>query len=354
MKIITVGAGPSGLYVSQLLSRQGHEVLVIEEHDTIGEPVQCAGLVSSTFADTYGSSSVLNVIDGAHVHCCDVSFDLVRPGVASVLDRAAFDASFSNGIDIERGNRVDEIRVAGGSYLVSTPAATHEADIVIGADGPSSFVRSTLGFPSEIAFYGACQQRVRVKGDVDDAMVTVDLKRPFFSWAIPEGDGVVRIGTVGTVSSLERFKSRFGFEGSIIDRTGGIIPVGKCSLIRGGAFLLGDAAAQTKPLTGGGLSFGLRAAEFLAEAIGQGDPCRYYHRWNAEFGREMSFGRSIRKMYENMSENDLVKVMSILAEKRERLEQEADFDMHATIARILFSTPRFYPVFGKAMATLVG
>jgi hypothetical protein len=59
-------------------------------------------------------------------------------------------------------------------------------------------------------------------------------------------------------------------------------------------------------------------------------------------------------MYENMSEHDLVKVMSIIAEKRESLESEADFDNHASIARVLFSTPRFYTIIGKAFAALIG
>jgi geranylgeranyl reductase family protein len=354
MKVLVVGAGPCGLYTSRLLVKQGHDVHVLEEHDTIGRPVQCAGLVSKELIDTFGPSSVLNTIDGAHVRCSSVSFDLVRPGVAKVIDRATFDASFSHGVDISCGQRVTNVEVTDDTYVVSTPDAAYSADIVIGADGPSSIVRRSLGFPSEIDFYAACQERVRIKGPFDESMVTVDLQRPFFSWAIPEGDGIARIGTVGSFSSLERFKHRFGFEGTTLERTGGTIPVGKCSLIRGNAFLVGDAAAQTKPLSGGGLSYGMRAAEFLAEAIDAGDPCRYYQLWNAEYGREMSFGRSIRKMYENMSEHDLVKVMSIIAEKRESLESEADFDNHASIARVLFSTPRFYTIIGKAFAALIG
>ena len=44
--VIVIGAGPAGCRTAELISSKGYSVLVIEEHKSIGRPVQCAGLVS--------------------------------------------------------------------------------------------------------------------------------------------------------------------------------------------------------------------------------------------------------------------------------------------------------------------
>src|SRR5712691_1587779 len=48
--VIVVGAGPAGLYAALSLAAQGFDVCVLEEHDDIGVPTHCTGLVS---AETY-------------------------------------------------------------------------------------------------------------------------------------------------------------------------------------------------------------------------------------------------------------------------------------------------------------
>ena len=44
--ITIVGAGPAGSYLGYLLAKQGREVTIVEEHDTVGRPVQCTGIVT--------------------------------------------------------------------------------------------------------------------------------------------------------------------------------------------------------------------------------------------------------------------------------------------------------------------
>src|SRR3989344_7299059 len=44
--ITIVGAGPAGSYLGYLLAKQGREVTILEEHDTVGKPVQCTGIVT--------------------------------------------------------------------------------------------------------------------------------------------------------------------------------------------------------------------------------------------------------------------------------------------------------------------
>ena len=44
--VVIVGAGPVGGRTGELLVQRGHRVLILEEHEEIGRPFQCAGLVT--------------------------------------------------------------------------------------------------------------------------------------------------------------------------------------------------------------------------------------------------------------------------------------------------------------------
>lgn len=352
MRVLTIGGGPCGLHASRLLQLQGHDVTVLEEHASIGAPVNCAGLVGTQLIGRYGDSSVINRIDGANVHCGGKCLELRRKGVAHVIDRTSFDASFSEGLDIAYSARAVSIgQDSSGTYHVRTGDATYVADLVIGADGPYSIVRKSLHFSGSVTLHGAYQQRVRME-DADEHVVTVELKRPFFSWAIPEGDGVVRVGLVGKVSELERFKGRHGISGEVLESFAAPIPVGKTELVSGRVALVGDAAAQTKPLSGGGLLYGLRAAELLASAVENGNLAAYQSCWKQEFGREMSFGLSARKIYESMSQKDLERIFDVLCDNKERIESEGDYDNHSSLARIFIGNPRLLAVLGKNLLSL--
>ena len=46
MDVVIIGAGPAGCRTAEKVAEKGYEVLVLEEHSKIGEPVQCTGLVS--------------------------------------------------------------------------------------------------------------------------------------------------------------------------------------------------------------------------------------------------------------------------------------------------------------------
>src|SRR3989338_3554170 len=44
--IAIIGGGPAGSYLAYLLARQGKKVIIFEEHNSIGSPVQCTGIVT--------------------------------------------------------------------------------------------------------------------------------------------------------------------------------------------------------------------------------------------------------------------------------------------------------------------
>ena len=65
---IVVGAGPSGSYLSYELSRMGYDVLNLEEHNEVGKPVECTGLVSERVFRYVKSRAKVNSVSGAHIY----------------------------------------------------------------------------------------------------------------------------------------------------------------------------------------------------------------------------------------------------------------------------------------------
>ena len=52
--VVIVGGGPAGLYAGRQLARAGHDVMLLEEHAHIGQPVHCTGVVARERVDRIG------------------------------------------------------------------------------------------------------------------------------------------------------------------------------------------------------------------------------------------------------------------------------------------------------------
>ena len=67
--VIIVGAGPVGGHLGRILSERGLEVLMLEEHQEIGKPFQCAGLVTPSAMNRVDlHDTILSDVWGARIH----------------------------------------------------------------------------------------------------------------------------------------------------------------------------------------------------------------------------------------------------------------------------------------------
>jgi len=359
-KVIIVGAGPVGCYLAQLLKHYGFNPLLLEEHAEVGKPVQCAGIVGRGLFEELrlplSKKSILNTIDGAKIHFNGTSFELRRSGVAYIIDREVFDKELSQKLEIEFNTELQDIQVIRDGYLLKTTNGEYFAEVVIGADGPNSKVRKALGFASDMRLYRGYQYRVKMSSPVQNQVVVSYLK-PFslFNWLIPEGNGVVRIGTISNnpYQELNNFMAKNEWQGEIVEKNAGAIPIGSCELVLGNAALVGDAACQVKPITSGGIYYGMKSAELLADALKEGNLGLYVQKWKEEFEQEIKVCLLIRYVLENMTTDVLQKIFDYVKDNASLIERIGDFENHSSIMWGLISNPRTYPTIGALLMGMI-
>ena len=116
--IIVIGAGPAGLHAARLLGERGLDVIVLEEHEAVGRPVHCTGILAREAFDEFelDRDLILNPLTAARfVSPAGRDFTYRPRSVeAVVVDRALFDARLAEravgaGVRILCGSRVRTI-----------------------------------------------------------------------------------------------------------------------------------------------------------------------------------------------------------------------------------------------------
>ena len=235
--------------------------------------------------------------------------------------------------------------------------------ILIGADGLYSITARSFGLdrPSEIL--GGFQ--AYITEDADSIRIYPEPEHGFFTWQIPMPHGSL-IGTaISSGNAMDILKKRFpDFERKSISYYGGGIPLGYSrNIVADNVMLVGDAAAQVKPLSGGGLYPGLYAAELCGKtavgALERRDHSRkilvkYQKTWLNTVGKEIRNGMYLRKIYSRMGRRDVRKILSTLKDERLKsiIESEGDIDHPSALARSLVKSSPKLLVFARYLSGL--
>ena len=148
----------------------------------------------------------------------------------------------------------------------------------MGADGAVSRVARAAGWPP-VETVPLVQALVRLPKDcpADTTRIWfIPDDTPYFYWLIPESPERAALGVIGeqgrdTKRAFDRFLEKKGFEP--LEWQGARIPVYRQwvpirrAVGNGEVYLVGDAAAQVKVTTVGGIVTGLRGARGVADAI---------------------------------------------------------------------------------------
>jgi flavin-dependent dehydrogenase len=287
-EIVIVGGSAAGLFTAAALARGGRAVRVFESKPNF-EPDARTLIVTNHFRNQLGASagtSVLNEIrrfelftDGRSAQIALSKPDLIIerskliPGLAREAQQAGAQVSFDSRFVSLSPN-------AHGLHLeVESVGRRQElhATSVVGADGATSRVARAAGWPP-IETVPLVQAIVRLPKDcpVDTTRVWfVPDDTPYFYWLIPESSERAALGIIGegadTKKRLVRFLEKKGMEplewqGAQIPVYRKWIPV-KRRIGNGEVYLVGDAAAQVKVTTVGGIVTGFRGAIGVAQSI---------------------------------------------------------------------------------------
>ena len=157
-----------------------------------------------------------------------------------------------------------------------------------------------------------------------------------FFWKIPRGAST-EYGCMGRGLSFTQLQRFFHITPDRkIQKRAAPIPVGPPEKTSSGRILLiGDAAGQTKPWSGGGLAYGLIAASCAAEALkksvaGHPEALSGYDRcWRKMLMRDIQAGLLAREFYKDLDLDGIAGMMSKI-EGAERGGSDIDFDFPFT------------------------
>lgn len=365
--VVVAGAGPAGLAAAGRAASLGLSTLVLEEHGTIGHPVQCAGLLSvAAFEECRVSKrSVLNRVSGARI-LSDLGGDL------------RFDAGETKAVVVDRGELDREMAAsaadAGAAFRLRAPVRRVDGDrvvvggpcggevgfgLLIAADGPKGTVARSLGMARAPTHLAGVQADVHVDGRFDPRLVAIypNAAPEFFAWRIPVSERLVRVGLCGEANVpalFARFLARF--PGRVVQRTAGTIPIGTMPRTCGHRTLfVGDAAGMAKPTSGGGVYTGVRSGRYAAETaarcleagtLSDDALAAYEARWREDFGREIAMGYRLMLARRRITPQEIDRLVRAFASPKviRTIVEHGDMDRPSGLLARLVRMPALWPV----------
>ncbi|MEM3702866.1 MAG: NAD(P)/FAD-dependent oxidoreductase [Candidatus Bathyarchaeia archaeon] len=353
--VIIIGGGPCGSFSALDLSKRGFDVIVFEEHSQIGVPCHCAGHISINGLKNLGlyplpENVVENIFYGAKFYSpkgSNFSVRFTRP-VSCTVNRILFDKHIANfaekaGARYSMNSRVESLIIVNGHVKgVNVEKCEGKSKffgkIVLDAEGISARIlkQASLLPPRGDRFVNGVQAEVEsvknIESDVVEVFLGSEYALGFYAWLIPKSETEAKVGLATKIGNpkllLQRLMRKhpvasIKLRGAKILQEyyhpitlGGPIP----KTYSNGFLVVGDAASQVKPTTGGGIIFGLNsakiAAEVVAEALNKNDfSAEFLGAYQKHFMRLFSFDLKvmlkIREMLDKLPDGKLDDVIRL-------------------------------------------
>jgi digeranylgeranylglycerophospholipid reductase len=363
---IIIGAGPVGSYLAEKLAQLSYKVLVLDKKAAAGQDICCTGIVGKECLDLLAidDSLIFRQARAARfVVPSGKSLRLQRDGeVAYVLDRPALELALASRAqaagavyllsalvtDIQNG--VDGIHVeadCGGQRRM------FEAETAVIATGFGSPLPSKLGLGKINYFIMGVQAEVEVNG-IDEVEVYFDhaLAPGGFAWLVPtkKNKGLAGLMTYQQPKNcLNKFLSDLKAQKKIASNqvipSYGAIPLRSLHRTYTDRILVvGEAAGQVKPTTGGGIFFSLLCADVATDTLhqalqtkdfSQSKLASYQKQWRAKLGKELKTGYWARGLYEKLG-NQQIELLYYIASNNGIPQlitelEDFSFDWHSKI-----------------------
>ncbi len=303
--VVVVGSGPAGSVTARFAAESGANVLIIERRQEVGVPVLCGEGISKKVDDfkvLEGRRWIANNMEGARIFSPDgtmvkLAADMAGDETGYVLYRDIFDQELARGA-IRAGAElmlntcaVDVLKENGKVNGVKAKQFGEEfdieADIIVGADGVESKIGRWAGMKTTLKPYDleTCVQYTLSNVEFDKEYCDFYLGKKIapggYVWVFPKGKDIANVG-IGILASLSEPGMPLKLLDKFIDShpelkrgeplrfLAGAAPVAEpIESVRDNLLLVGDAARQVDPITGGGLMASIEAGEIAGETIGK-------------------------------------------------------------------------------------
>lgn len=344
--VIVVGAAVAGSRTAGLIAEAGKNVLLIEENTSIGLPCKCTGLVSWRIKEvlpTLPEKLIVNVVQEAKFHSPNGSsfvlksrkpvYLLDRPG----LDKYLFNLAEEAGAQTKVGERFLSYKLMEDHLEVQTDKNVYKTKILIGADGANSSVgkQADLKYPKN--YLVGVQTTASGKFDQVELWFGSSISPKFFAWVAPESESIARVGLATDRNASKYYedflKKKIGrYEKPDV---GGVIRFGLMERTSDERLMVvGDAACQVKPYSGGGIIFGLIASRICADAsiaaLRQKNFSKeffienYDKKWKEKLGNAIKRGLLVNKI---MQDDKRINTMMIVGKAGSKLLGRLDMDL---------------------------
>lgn len=346
--VVIAGASVAGLFCAREIAKAGYSVLVLEEDFEIGTPEHCGGLVSASGLQDLGIIPSTKTLDSpiqkarlSSPSGVTLDIDAKKQNVIVInrreLDKQIAHQAQKNGAEIKVKTSLKEFRTG----QAVTSAGVIDCKILVDARGIASIIqRDRTGTlqSAQYEIYADWIQKGLVEVDFDSQ------KYPgFFSWVIPAGDGMGKVGVAGkginAVSAIEKYLEQKG-KHSIIRKVFAPIWINGPieNFVENNTVIVGDAAGQAKPTTAGGIYScgvgGILAGRAISDYLKSKNPDdlkSYQKSWMQKFGKEFEKQLFARKMLERLDNNTIDKIFStITPEMIADISNNDDFDFHTS------------------------
>jgi len=288
--VVVVGGSAAGFLTAAKVAAGGREVRVLDAKCGL-DPAPRSLIVTHHFREQLrdvAASSIVNEIRRFELYTDGRSAEVALSKPDLIIERAKLIPSLAREATKAGAKLSSDTRFLGlgpnsrGLRLqVETRGRREEwhADHVVGADGATTRVGRSAGWPP-VETVPLVQAIVKMpqncRPDTTRVWFVPD-DTPYFYWLIPENESRAALGIIGegsgqeTKKRIERFLEKkqmepLEWQGARIPVYRKWIPVER-RVGNGKVFLVGDAAAQVKVSTVGGIVTGFRGAQGVADAL---------------------------------------------------------------------------------------
>jgi geranylgeranyl reductase family protein len=387
LDVAIIGGGPGGLSAARRLAANGHAVTVFEEHERIGTPVHCTGVLAEDVIASMAlpPDAVLNALSTVRfVAPAGHSFDYTTATTeAVVIDREIFDKGLAHaaeaaGAAIARGCRVSSIDPHDDSVLITlADGRTERARAVILACGANYAFQKRLGLGMPSTFLQSAQLELPAErlGDVEIHFGS-EIAPKGFAWAVPVRRSYGTFARIGLMADgdaglhfsrmIERVRERWGIAvPDALSPRRRMLPLASVKRTYADRVLaVGDAAGLVKPTTGGGIYYSVVSGEIAADVLNarlatndlSATALRdYEQRWRSRFQSEFTAQLALRFVAQRMRDTDIDALFTLATTDGilPLVRQTARFNRHRDfILALLRHQPARRALFGRLASSV--